>query len=73
MISYNPLWETMKRKGISTYTLIKKYNFSLGTLDSLKQGRNISTVTLNDLCNILQCRVEEVMVHIPDDDFIKEE
>ena len=68
MISYEPLWETMRRKGITTYTLIKTYHFSRGTLDSLKQGRNISTVTLNDLCNILSCPVGDVLVHIPDPD-----
>lgn len=66
MISYEPLWETMKRKGITTYTLIKKHSFSKGTLDSLKQGRNISTATLNDLCNILDCKVEDILLHIPD-------
>ena len=66
MISYEPLWETMKRKGVTTYALIKQYSFSKGTLDSLKQGRNISTATLNDLCNILDCSVEEVLRHIPD-------
>lgn len=68
MISYAPLWETMKEKGISTYALQKKYHFSRGTLDSLKQGRNISTATLNDLCNILSCRVEDILLHIPDED-----
>lgn len=66
MISYAPLWETMKRKGVTTYTLIKQYSFSKGTLDSLKQNRNISTSTLNDLCEILNCRVEEILIHIPD-------
>ncbi|MEQ2924340.1 helix-turn-helix domain-containing protein [Ruthenibacterium lactatiformans] len=35
-------------------------------MDSLKQNRNISTATLNDLCNILSCRVEDVLRHIPD-------
>ncbi len=67
MISYEPLWETMRRKGVTTYTLIKDFSFSRGTLDSLKQNRNISTATLNDLCNILSCRVEDVLVHIPDE------
>lgn len=67
MISYEPLWETMKKKGVSTYVLIKKYSFSKGTLDSLKQGRNISTSTLNDLCNILGCEVEEIVKHLPDE------
>lgn len=66
IISYEPLWETMKRKGVTTYTLIKKYSFSKGTLDSLKQGRNVSTSTLNDLCNILHCSEEEVLRHVPD-------
>ena len=65
MIVYDPLWETMKRKGITTYTLIKDHGFSRGTLDSLKQGRNISTATLNDLCNLLSCGVEDVLKHIP--------
>lgn len=67
MISYDPLWETMKRKGISTYRLIKDYSFSRGTLDSLKQNRNISTATLNDLCTILSCEVEDVLKFIPDE------
>ena len=66
MISYDPLWETMRKKRITTYALIKDHNFSRGTLDSLKQGRNISTVTLNDICRILDCRVEEVLRYIPD-------
>lgn len=66
IISYDPLWETMKKKGITTYTLIKKFSFSKGTLDSLKQNRNISTSTLNDLCNLLGCNVEDVIRHIPD-------
>ena len=67
MISYAPMWETMRRKKITTYRLIKDYNFSKGTLDSLKQGRNISTVTLNDLCRILNCRVEDVLEYRPDE------
>ncbi len=66
MISYSPLWETMRRKEISTYKLINDYSFSKGTLDSLKQGRNISTTTLDDLCRILNCKVEEVLIYIPD-------
>ena len=66
MISYAPLWETMKRRGITTYKLLKDYSFSKGTLDSLKQGRNISTATLDDLCRILSCEVEDVIKYIPD-------
>lgn len=66
IISYDPLWETMKRKGITTYVLITRYSFSRGTLDALKHGRNITMSTLNDLCNILQCEVSDVIRHIPD-------
>ena len=66
MIVYDPLWETMKRKGITTYALIKTYSFSRGTLDSLKHNRNISTATLNDLCEILHCKAEDILTYIPD-------
>lgn len=66
MISYHPLWETMRRKNVTTYTLIKEYGFSRGTLDSLKHNRNISTATLDDICGILDCRVEDVLVYVPD-------
>ncbi len=67
MISFEPLWKTMKAKGITTYNLIKDYNFSRGTLDSLKQNRNISTATLNHLCDLLDCEVEDVLCYIPDE------
>ncbi len=65
MISYRPLWETMRRKNVTTYTLIKEHGFSRGTLDSLKHDRNISTATLDDICEILDCRVEDVLVYLP--------
>ena len=67
MITYAPLWETMKQRRITTYALIKNYAFSRGTLDSLKHNRNITTATLNDLCSILSCRVEDVLLYIPDE------
>lgn len=67
IISYEPLWETMRRKGVTTYALIKNYSFSRGTLDSLKQGaQHLYHSTLNDLCRILDCRVEDVLVYTPD-------
>ena len=67
MITYAPLWETMKQRHITTYALVKSYVFSRGTLDSLKHNRNITTATLNDLCRILSCRVEDVLLYIPDE------
>ena len=66
MISYAPLWRTMKQRGVSTYTLISQYGFSRGTLDRLKQTRNVSTNTLDDLCRILDCEIGDVVEYIPE-------
>lgn len=66
MISYKPLYKTLKEKGISTYKLINDYGISRSLLDRLKHNRPISTVTLNDLCTILHCRVEDVILFIED-------
>ena len=66
MITYAPLWETMKKKQISTYTLIKDHGFSKGTLDAMKHDRNITMATLNDICNLLQCRPEDMIEYTPD-------
>ncbi len=66
MISYEPLYKTLKEKNISTYKLINEYGISRSLLDRLKHNRPISTVTLNDLCNILHCRVEDVLIFIDD-------
>ena len=66
MISYEPLYKTLKEKGISTYKLITQYGISRSLLDRLKHNKPISTVTLNDLCLILSCRVEDIMIFIED-------
>ena len=55
----------MQKKGISTYALIMRYHFSKGTLHSLKHNKNVSTATLNDLCEILDCRIEDVVAYLP--------
>ena len=66
MISYEPFYNTLKQKGITTYKLITKYNISRGLLDRLKHNKPITTVTLNDLCSILDCNVEDIMTFIKD-------
>lgn len=66
MITFEPLWETMKKKNISQYSLIKDFGVSTGTLDALRQNRSITLNTLNDLCNILDCDVSDVIKHTPD-------
>ena len=67
MISYEPFYRTLKEKGVSTYKLINEYGISRSLLDRLKHNKPISTVTLNDLCSILRCRVEDVVVFTEDD------
>ncbi len=63
MISYDPLFRTMKTKGISSYRL-NKMGFPLSNYYAMRRGENISTHTLNNLCKILQCRVEDVLEYI---------
>lgn len=60
MINYQPLWETMKRKGITQYQLIHQYNISAGQLSRLRANQNVSTNTLNTLCEILDCEISDV-------------
>ena len=66
MITYEPLYKTMKERSISTYKLINQYGISRSLLDRLKHNKPISTVTLNDLCAILDCKVEEVLLYTKD-------
>ena len=60
MIKYDRLWETMKKKGVSQYKLIKLYGISNGQLDRLRKNENVSTFTLNQLCRILDCSLNEI-------------
>ena len=66
MIVYNKLWETMKERGISQYKLIKDHHISSGQLDRLRKGCNVSTYTLNQLCAILNCRLEDIAEYVAD-------
>lgn len=66
MISYEPLWKTMKEKGISQYSLIKNFHFSAGQLSRLRNNAYVSTHTIDLLCNILNCNVEDVLIHNKD-------
>ena len=67
MITYEPFYKTMKDRGITTYKLIRDFNISRSLIDRLKHNKPISTVTLNDLCNILNCDVDGIMYHVPDE------
>ena len=61
MITYEPFYKTMKDRGMTTYKLIRDFNISRSLIDRLKHNKPISTVTLNDLCNILNCDVDGIM------------
>ena len=63
MISYRPLFETMKKKNISSYRL-QKMGFSRATYYSIKQGNSISTNTVNQLCRLLSCSVSEIIEYV---------
>ena len=61
MISYEPLWATMEKRGITKYQLIYHWGISSNTLRRMGHGEPISSNTLNELCLILQCRVEDIL------------
>lgn len=56
----------MKERKISQYKLIQEYGFSSGQLDRLRKNGNVSTYTLNELCRILQCELEDIAEYRPD-------
>lgn len=66
MITYERLWETMKKKGITQYHLIKHEKFSAGQIGRLKNNQTVSTQTLDTLCRLLSCRIEDIVTYIPD-------
>jgi DNA-binding Xre family transcriptional regulator len=65
MIVYDKLWKVMKEKHITQYQLIRQYGFSTGQLDRLRKNGNINTYTLNRLCDILDCKLEDVAEYVP--------
>ncbi|MBQ3597860.1 MAG: helix-turn-helix domain-containing protein [Clostridia bacterium] len=66
MISYRPFYETLYKKNITEYNLIFKQGFSANTLHRIKKGEAISTKTLDALCYVLDCKVEDII------EFVKE-
>ncbi len=67
MITYKPLWEIMKKNGVSTYTLINKHNISSSTIHRLRHDQGVTTQLIDDLCRILDCKVEDVIEYIPNE------
>lgn len=67
MISYALLWETMKRKNATTYTLQVKGEISSSTVRRLKANESVSTNTLDALCRILDCELDDIIAYLPDE------
>ncbi len=66
MISYQPLWDTMRVKQISQYRLLKS-GIDNKTLDGLKKGKNVTLLTVERLCHILDCTPNDIVEFLPDD------
>lgn len=67
MISYARLWDTMRKKGITQYALIKQYHISPAQITRLKRNESVSTHTIEIFCEILDCRVEDIMEYIKEE------
>nr|WP_297874105.1 helix-turn-helix domain-containing protein [uncultured Blautia sp.] len=68
MISYDPFWQTLHRKNISTYKLIYEYGILPDTIQRLRSEKTVTTKTLNTLCSVLCCQISDILVYIPDED-----
>lgn len=66
MIKYERFWKTLKEKGISQYNLVTDYNISKSLLQRLRNNEGISTHSLDMLCSILDCRVEDIIEFVKD-------
>lgn len=61
MICYDRLWKTMEKKGVSQYALIKKFGVSPAQITRLKRNESVSVHTIDMFCEILDCKVEDIM------------
>ena len=61
MINYAPLWKTMEEKRVSSYTLIEKYGFYKATIQRLRKNQSVNMRTIDDLCQILECSVDDIV------------
>lgn len=68
MLIYAPFWDTLKKSKETTYTLIKNHHISSSTIDKLRKNKPLNTTTVNDLCRILDCPVEDILKYIPSED-----
>lgn len=67
MIDYSPFWKTLENSDENWYTLTQRHHMSHSTLHRLKHNKDVSTKTLNDLCRILNCNIQDIITYIPSD------
>lgn len=67
MIDYSPFWKTLANSTETTYTLIMKHHISSATLDKLRKNKPLTTTTINDLCRILDCGIQDIAMYVPSD------
>ena len=65
LIDYSPFWKTLEASNETTYTLITKHHISSAIIDKLRKNKPMNTTTLNDLCRILECRLEDIACYVP--------
>ena len=68
MIDYSPFWVTLKSSKETTYTLINKPRISSATIDKLRKNKPITTTTINDLCRILDCKIQDIAEYVPSEE-----
>ena len=66
MIVFNKLWETMSKKGVSTYTLREQFGIDSKTIRRLRANENIETKTLSKLCSALKCKLKDIAEFVDD-------
>lgn len=67
MISYEPLWKTMEKRGITTYALINRHGINPRTIHNLKHNKSITLFTMEKLCQILDCQAESIVAFVSDE------
>lgn len=68
MIDYGPFWETLKTSEETTYSLINSHHISSATIDRLRNNKPMNTTTINDLCRILNCEIQDIARYVPSKD-----
>ncbi|MDE7446259.1 MAG: helix-turn-helix transcriptional regulator [Lachnospiraceae bacterium] len=68
MIDYSPFWKTLENSEENWYTLNHNHHISFSTLSRLKNNKDISMRTVNDLCRILNCDIQDIAMYVPSED-----